>query len=100
MPNTSNFWESPFTKVVLIIWFTCVLLQPIAAQELGFIPLFNGTNLSGWHVKCQPGDTNKTFWTVDRGSILCDSMGRADHNYVWLLTDEEFRDFELRLELR
>lgn len=74
----------------------------LAAQSLppGFAPLFNGTNLSGWHVKCQPADTEKRFWTVDGGTILCDSMGRKDHNYVWLLTDKEFGDFELRLKFQ
>lgn len=63
-------------------------------------PLFNGRDLSGWGVKCQPQDREKTFWTVENGAILCDSMGRKDHNYVWLLSEKEFGDFELRLKFQ
>lgn len=85
-------------KVLLIIPFIVGL--PLRSQDLGFISLFNGTNLSGWHVKCQAADTNKNFWTVDKGTILCDSIGLGKHNYVWLLTDQEFGDFELRMEFQ
>lgn len=63
-------------------------------------PLFNGKDLAGWHVECQPADKAKTFWKVDNGTILCDSMGRKDHNYVWLVSDREFADFELRLKFQ
>ena len=62
--------------------------------------LFNGRDLSGWIVKCQPKDQDKTFWRVEDGAITCDSMGRKDHNYVWLLTEREFADFELKLKFQ
>jgi hypothetical protein len=62
--------------------------------------LFNGRDLSGWILECQSRDRGKTFWTVDQGAILCDSMGRKDHNYVWLLTEREFGDFELQLKFQ
>ena len=62
--------------------------------------LFNGRDLSGWHIVCQPQDADKSFWKVEGGTILCDSIGRKDHNYVWLMTDKEFQDFELRLKFQ
>lgn len=40
------------------------------------------------------------FWRVDRGTILCDSMGQPNHGYVWLMTDDEFDDFTLTLEFQ
>lgn len=64
------------------------------------IPLFNGQDLSGWHVNCRAADQDKSFWKVENGTILCDSMGRGDHDYVWLMTDQEFGDFELRLKFQ
>ena len=70
------------------------------AKTNKFVPLFNGKDLSGWHIKCQAADQNKTFWKVDAGTILCDSMERKDHNYVWLLSDGEYSDFELRLKFQ
>jgi CubicO group peptidase (beta-lactamase class C family) len=68
------------------------------AQE--WTSLFNGRDLTGWTVKCQPQDRDKTFWKVEDGAILCDSTGRQDHNYVWLVSDQEFADFELRLKFQ
>lgn len=86
-----------------MLWAALSPLAPGAqtAEDPGaFTDLFNGTNLAGWSVRCQPKDQSKTFWTVDQGSILCDSMGRGDHNYVWLVSDREFGDFELRLRFQ
>lgn len=62
--------------------------------------LFNGKDLAGWTVRCQPQDKEKLFWTVDQGAILCDSIGKPNHNYVWLLTEGEFGDFELNLKFQ
>ena len=62
--------------------------------------LFNGKDLSGWSVICQPQDKDKGFWTVDDGTILCNSIGKKDHDYVWLISDREFSDFELRLKFQ
>jgi CubicO group peptidase (beta-lactamase class C family) len=65
-----------------------------------WVSLFNGKDLSGWRVQCQPKDRETVFWSVDDGAILCDSIGRKNHNYVWLVSDEEFADFELRLKFQ
>jgi hypothetical protein len=73
--------------------------DPVAAESRE-TALFNGKDLSGWSVKCQPGDQGKTFWRVDNGSIYCDSMGRKDHNYVWLVSEREFGNFELKLRFQ
>lgn len=62
--------------------------------------LFNGRDLSGWTVHCQPQDRHHTFWTVDQGTLVADSMGRPNHGYVWLVSDDEFADFELRLKFQ
>ena len=70
------------------------------SNQARWTSLFNGKDLSGWVIKCQPRDREKTFWTVDHGTILCDSMSRKDHNYVWLMTGKEYGDFELRLKFQ
>lgn len=62
--------------------------------------LFDGETLNGWHVEAKAADREKEFWTVTDGSIQCDSLARKDHNYVWLIRDGEFSDFELQLEVR
>ena len=63
-------------------------------------PLFNGKDLDGWQVRCKPADRDKTFWKAADGAIVCDSMGRGKHDYVWLITDGEYGDFELKLKVR
>jgi hypothetical protein len=62
--------------------------------------LFNGTNLTGWVVKCKPDDAGKQFWRVEDGTILADSMTGKDHDYIWLLTEQQYSDFILRLRFQ
>lgn len=65
-----------------------------------WVSLFNGKNLEGWVVYCQPQDKDKVFWTVDNGTILCNSEGMTGHHYVWLATEREFSNFELQLKFQ
>lgn len=62
--------------------------------------LFNGENLSGWEVKCPEADKTKTFWTVENGMIVCNSLESSGHNYNWLYSEGEYDDFELRLKFQ
>jgi len=59
--------------------------------------LFDGKTLAGWTVKCRPADRGTTFWKVDDGTILADSMDVKKHDYVWLVSDRAYADFVLRL---
>lgn len=69
-------------------------------EQKEWIPLFNGTDLENWTIECLPGDEDKNYWQVKEGYIECNSMGDADHGYVWLATEREFEDFHLRLEFQ
>jgi hypothetical protein len=73
-----------------------------AAPLAGFTSLFNGKTLNGWTIKCKPEDKELAvrFWRVDNGAILADSLGHKEHDYVWLATDKEYGDFELRLRFQ
>ncbi|MBN2349512.1 MAG: DUF1080 domain-containing protein [Bacteroidales bacterium] len=62
--------------------------------------LFNGENLDGWEVKCTKADKDKTYWTIDNGTILCNSMNSANQQYVWLLSNKEYDNFELKLKFQ
>lgn len=80
-----------------VIFLVILLTSAAEAQRMS---LFNGKNLAGWTVKCKPQDKDKEFWKVDGGMILCDSIGHRDHDYVWLMTDKEFGDFELAIKFQ
>lgn len=71
-----------------------------AAPDDGWIDLFNGKNLDGWVVKCRPGDNDKDYWKAVDGTITATVPKGSDHHYVWLLSEREFGDFELRLKVQ
>lgn len=87
-----SFHRNAFLTAALAI-FVCGLTAPhsLAAEEPGFIPLFNGKDLAGWE-----GDTK--LWKVQDGAIVGDSPG-IPHNQ-FLATGEAYGDFELRLQFR
>src|SRR5512136_1064346 len=70
----------------------CTLLAALwvaapETAETGWTELFDGKTLSGWQVACKPEDRGKAFWGVRDGAITCDSRGRKDHDYVWVVRD-------------
>jgi hypothetical protein len=93
---TARSWNA-FAVIAIAAVTGC---QTDPKEKGAWISLFNGKDLSGWMIQCQPKDREKTFWSVDHGAILCDSMGRKDHNYVWLLSEMQFDDFELQLKFQ
>lgn len=66
----------------------------------GYTKLFDGKTLNGWQIKAQKKDLGKNFWSVENGAIYCNSMGDNEHGYVWLMSEKEYGDFELRLKFR
>ncbi len=81
---------------LLLAW----LLGAACASAQDWTPLFDGRTLAGWRVEARPEDAVRGFWKAADGVIVCDSRGHPDHDYVWLMTEREFGDFELRLEVR
>ena len=56
------------------------------------IPLFNGKDLTGWLV--DGGDVDA--WRVEDGELV----GRGSGQIEWLLTEQSYSDFRLRLEFK
>lgn len=83
-------------RLALIALLSCGCLT----QAQDWMPLFDGQSLKGWRVEARPEDAAKNFWKAEEGAILCDSRRRPDHDYVWLMTNQEFDDFELRFEVQ
>ncbi|MBS0208530.1 MAG: DUF1080 domain-containing protein [Planctomycetes bacterium] len=75
----------------------CLLIALVAraAESDGFVPLFNGTDLSGWRIP--QGDNG--HWRVVDGVIDYDAESEAtgDKN-LW--TEKEYGDFTLRADWR
>jgi hypothetical protein len=100
------------------LFFSIAILACIAplaaAQSSEFVDLFNGKNLEGWHArphfspikfaemseqeraekKAEWMADAKKHWTVEDGELVNDGRG------AYLVTDQEFRDYELMLEYK
>lgn len=66
-----------------------------AIEPVGFKPIFNGKDLSGWE-----GDVS--FWSVKDGTIVGQSTEEnpCNHNTFLQWADGKLDDFELKLEFR
>jgi hypothetical protein len=77
-----------------------LLLLPLACFAEDGTSLFDGKTLAGWQVKAKPADRGAGYWSVRDGAITCDSLGRKNHDYVWLLNEGEYGDFHLTAKVR
>jgi len=65
------------------------------AAEAGFVPIFDGRTLRGWHAV--PPDS-RSDWSVRDGKIV--GHGSANRLVYLVWQDEHLRDFELKLRYR
>lgn len=93
-------------RIVLVIVVWCGLVGPAALggesvpradDTQGFISLFDGRSLKGWHVSSQTGHGTGGRWVVEQGAIV-GSQDRPGNGGI-LLTDAQFGDFEVVLEM-
>ena len=80
---------------------TDVLAKPQASTvEKGFIPLFNGKDLQGWHTNSQKVvHGHGGSWQVENGTITGEQDPPGSGNGGILMTDQEYGDFELLVDL-
>ncbi len=96
----------PCVALSVLLGMLNVLTEPDATEHAAhgrqekWQSLSNGKDLTGWTVKCKPEDRQKKFWRVDKATILADTMGQKGHDYVWLVSNKEYKDFVLRLRFQ
>lgn len=74
--------------------------EPEPNTEAGFVQLFDGKSLEGWHKNPQRiGHGTGGIWKTEDGTITGAQDPPGSGNGGILLTDEKFGDFELRLEI-
>jgi len=89
-----------FTSVIVAV--LCISISINAAEE-GFVPIFDGKTLNGWHVSAKTGHSraskNQTGgkWVVQNGAII----GSQDipGNGGIIITDQQYGDYEIVLEM-
>jgi hypothetical protein len=76
----------------LFLCLPCAAEPPDDKEKAdGFMPLFNGKDLTGW----KTFDAKKDVWSADEGMIVCGGDGGG-----WLGTEKEYANFVLRLDYR
>jgi hypothetical protein len=69
-------------------------LPALAAEDAGFVPLFNGKDLTGWKLRNPQGHNS---WTVEPGGILKNTVEKGLHG-TDLVTEKKFMNFTVRFE--
>jgi hypothetical protein len=75
----------------LLFGFLLTLSLCQAADEPGFVPIFNGHDLNGWTIRGQYGPG----YIVENGMIVCPADGGGN-----LFTEKEYSNFILRFEFK
>jgi Domain of Unknown Function (DUF1080) len=79
-----------------ILLFACAL--PLTAQiPAGFKSIFNGKDLTGWHISQVNHHGDTKGWTVKDG-VLMGTQDRPGNGGI-LLTGRKYRNFEVSLEI-
>ena len=90
----NHAFTSRFAKVAFAL-FIALAVQTRAADNDGFVPIFNGRDLSGW--KIPEGDNG--HWKVVNGVIDYDAESEAKGE-KGLTSEKEYGDYILRAEWR
>ena len=78
---------------VLALTLLTASLTLVRAGADGFVPLFNGKDTAGWHLRNPAGHNS---WTVENG-ILKNTVNKGEHG-TDLVTDQKFQNFTVKYE--
>ena len=67
----------------------------VAAEESGFVPLFNGKDTTGWHLRRKDGHNS---WSVADG-VLKNTVNQGEHG-TDLVTDKKFWNFTVKYDFQ
>ena len=88
-------------------WFVAHVrggIQWAAKQAEPFEPwqsLFDGQTMQGWHLETAvEKDKQQGFVKVDNGSLLFDTTSDGKQKAIWLVSDGEYENFEIRMKIQ
>ena len=81
------------TYPLIVSLFAALTSSALAADDEGFRPLFNGKDISGWHLRNPAG---RNSWSVENG-VLKNTVTKEEHG-TDLVTDKKFLNFTVKYE--
>lgn len=81
-------------KALGLILTLAAVFSCFAADEDGFVPLFNGKDTAGWHLRREKGHNS---WSIAPGGVLKNTVNTGEHG-TDLVTDKKFWNFTVRYE--
>ena len=93
-----KFTQIKNSTIIILFGVVSLFYSGLEAQEETWKALFDGSDLSQWQVCGLPKDVAKQYWKVVDSVIVANTNGDTDHDYVWLATNQEYQDFELKLQ--
>ena len=90
-PGASSDLGGTYFCSIMNYWARRLDGEPAIVETAGFVPLFNGKDLTGWE-----GDS--TLWSARNGMLVGDSSGIKQNNF--LATDASYGDFILKFSVR
>lgn len=82
-------------RLIPLLAVFSILATDVIAAEDGFVPLFNGKDTAGWHLRRKDGHNS---WTIENG-ILKNTVNKGEHG-TDLVTDKKFWNFTVRYEFQ
>jgi len=90
-PGADPDLSGTYYATTIIRWIRLLSGEPAYVETSGFVPLFNGKDLTGWE-----GDKN--LWSAKDGMIVGKSPGLKRNDF--LATEQSYGDFVLKLTFR
>ena len=91
-------WPGTILLLVLLLAGAAELPAQVGRVPAGYTPIFNGRDLTGWHVSRTTHHGTIPSVTVEDGAIVMRQRPYGQGGL--LLTDRKYRNFELYLEAR
>jgi hypothetical protein len=90
--------KSVSLSLALLLFVVPCLIAQNGEIPPGFIPIFDGNDLNGWHISQVNHHGNSQGWKVENGIILA-TQDRPGNGGI-LLTDKKYGNFEIYLEIK
>src|SRR5512136_3272687 len=97
MTRTNMILIAAVVAVAVGTFFILAMTPQTSSDDAGFVSIFDGKTLQGWHVSTKTGHGTGGRWVVENGAII-GSQDKPGNGGI-IITDAQYGDFEVVLEM-